>query len=170
MSWLFQTQLWPKHPNSCSFAMSVTNTAVHPCTLAQNLGVFLVPLLAPDLISYHSSLGSFAFDHTSLFAKFVPIRRPLHLLRHLHGNIYPQISACSLLSETSSEHPIQTATRPSLSTPSQLYVLHSIITTCLSVYCLCLYVSSTRLEAPQWQAFFFSTSEPLALRTVPGTQ
>lgn len=127
--------------------MSVTNTAVHPCTLAQNLGVFLVPLLAPDLISYHSSLGSFAFDHTSLFAKFVPIGRPLHLLRHLHGNIYPQISACSLLPPLSILYRQQHGLH---SLPlTQLYVLHSIITTYLFV---CLFtVFACVSPPPDWK-------------------
>lgn len=132
--------------------------------------MFHVPLPAPDLISYHSSSCSFGFAHTGLTATFVPTTSPLQLLCHLHGNIFPHISAGSLSSEASPELPIQTVMQLSLY-PS----LSSMVFRPLSLL-ICLFtVFACWSPLPGWKLhsgrdfFSFSASEPLAPRTVPGT-
>lgn len=140
----------PLHPNSYSFAMSVINTTICPGAQTQCLGDFLAPLLAAGLIASFCPLLIW-FTHTGLFARSVPIRRPLHLLFQLHGASYPKyMHAHSSLSDSSIA--ITLHHLPSFIFFVALYYLF----VCLFIYWLCLSVSSTTLYGPRGQGCFYS--------------
>lgn len=145
--------------------MSVINTTICPGAQTQCLGDFLAPLLAAGLIASFCPLLIW-FTHTGLFARSVPIRRPLHLLFQLHGAFLPQIYACSLF-------PIRQQHRHHTPPFTQFYFLRSIVLLVrLFIYLLTLPVCL--LHHTLWSTgagmFLFSTSERLALRRVPGTE
>lgn len=154
-------------PLPCCLFIPLFAQVLRPQSLGANLPCSY-PGSWPHLQSFFPLLIWFA--PTGLFTKFIPIRRPLHMLYHLHRTFFPQIFACSPFSGAS---PIQSATLSSLSTTyPALYSSqhHPYLSICLFIYCLCLsvfFISS--ISFTMAGSFFFSTCKPLALRTVPGT-